>query len=327
MVHTKRTLGAYYTEKNIFTLPEVEEWLKRAGEISNILEPFAGGNNLVKMFIEAFPNINAYFTSYDLFPGKNSYPSVPIFVKDTLSDYPSGFKIAISNPPYLAKNSATRRGLPFPSDEYDDLYQAALEKMLDNSEYVAAIIPESFITQGKYFERLLSVTTLNIPMFKDTSCPACLALFVPELTDDFSCFRFFGSPHRIGSFREIKKSLGEIPKPLIKMKFNDPSGQIGLIAVDNNRSPSIKFVEGKNIPHEKIKVSSRSFTRISLELPKLPMRKILSLLNKEISKYRKETSDIFLTSFRGLRKDGFYRRRLDFRTAKVIITKALYPYL
>ena len=45
--------------------------------------------------------------------------------------------------------------------------------------------------------------------------------------------------------------------------------------------------------------------------------------NRKIMQYRNATSDVFLTSFKGLRKDGRYRRRLDFNTAKNIMSSVL----
>ena len=65
---------------------------------------------------------------------------------DTILNYPVGYDVAITNPPYLAKNSATRRKLKYSYPEYEDLYQKCLEVMLEKTQFVAAIIPESFIT-------------------------------------------------------------------------------------------------------------------------------------------------------------------------------------
>ena len=42
---------------------------------------------------------------------------------------PEGYDFIITNPPYLAKNSSTRKGFSWHKDnKYDDLYKFCLEK-------------------------------------------------------------------------------------------------------------------------------------------------------------------------------------------------------
>jgi hypothetical protein len=72
-----------------------------------------------------------------------------------------------------------------------------------------------------------------------------------------------------------------------------------------------------------IKISSRSFTRIS-GLPKhINLNDFLNECNIILKDYREKTKDVLMTSFKGLRKDGKYRRRLDFKTVRYIMNKAL----
>lgn len=82
-------------------------------------------------------------------------------------------------------------------------------------------------------------------------------------------------------------------------------------------------MRGALIPDSKIKVSSRSITKVK-GLPKIvDLDKFLQVCNEELNKYRKKTHDVFLTSFKGLRSDNKYRRRLDFHTAQIIMNIAL----
>ena len=105
--------------------------------------------------------------------------------------------------------------------------------------------------------------------------------------------------------------------------FNDKNGNLGAKTVDSQKKEDCKFFYGENINPDLIKVSSRSFTRIS-GLPKNINRdEFIKKCNEILSDYRKSTKDIMLTSFKGLRKDGKYRRRLDFKTIKFILNKAL----
>ena len=318
-MENKKQLGKYYTVSNPFTLQIFQKWFRAVPDISNltILEPFAGSNNIVKLM-----SINNNWECYDIKPTKNLTPKFKIKKRDTIKDFPKGYKIAITNPPYLAKNSATRRNMTYQGDPYDDLYKKCLEQMLANLEYVAAIIPESFITSGLFRERLDCVISLTCKMFDDTDCPVCLALFSPNITQDFEIYRM---DNRLGSFSEMAYNM-LIPYNKFSWNMYDPTGEIGLIGIDNTTGPSIKFVEGSIIDSSKIKKSSRSITRIScnVKINDLPM--FLQICNNFLNIYRNNTGDIFMTSFKGLRKDGLYRRRLDFNTAQIIMEKVLLTY-
>ncbi len=73
--------------------------------------------------------------------------------RDTLKDFPVGFEVCVTNPPWLAKNSATKMQVPFYAGEYDDLYKYSLDKCLENCKNVIAIIPESFIRTNLFLGR------------------------------------------------------------------------------------------------------------------------------------------------------------------------------
>jgi len=118
---------------------------------------------------------NFDFVAYDINPGSSEVEK-----RDTIQNFPQGYKLIITNPPYLAKNSACRKKIAFPTTEHDDLYKLCLEIMLKNCDYVGAIIPASFINAGLFQERLHSYTLLSSQMFTDTENPVCLALFSPQ---------------------------------------------------------------------------------------------------------------------------------------------------
>jgi hypothetical protein len=60
--------------------------------------------------------------------------------------------------------------------------------------------------------------------------------------------------------------------------------------------------------------SCRSITKI-----KVSKKVKIEQLNAVLNDFRQQTSDVFLTAFKGLRRDGMYRRRLDFGLARKII--------
>lgn len=312
----KRAKGQYYTQGNPFKFKPFEIWSEQCNLSGNtVLEPFAGNGHIPRL-IDCLTHIHdVKWSLYDIDP---KHPDIT--ERDTLSDFPKGFDICITNPPWLARNSATRRGLLFPElCVYDDLYKYAIEQCLINCKWVAAIIPESFIRSGLFLDRLLHFVSIvpnndskKLNMFSDTEHPVGLALFEPDVTYDVSIWRndlYLGSIHQLSKFLPEKSSNKDIV-------FNDPKGNLGLIAIDNTISPSIRFCDSKELLSYEVNHKCRSITKISV--PKYIIKDI-ETLNKSLNDIRNNTHDIFLTAFKGLRKDGCYRRRLDFSLCRSII--------
>ncbi|MDR2581220.1 MAG: hypothetical protein LBC85_09545 [Fibromonadaceae bacterium] len=302
----KRTNGQYFTQNNPFKNCAFMEWSKTCDFRNQIiLEPFAGANNLIKMLKNM--KLCKGFVSYDIEPKSKN-----VLYKDTLLDFPKGYNICITNPPYLAKNSATRRRLNYPNTNYDDLYKYALSKCLENCENVGAIIPASFLNSSLFRHRLSHYILLSSKMFNDTEHPVCLALFKNTSKE----IKIYDGESYIGLLSELERKL---PKnnDCSEIKFNDRNGKLGLIAIDNTIEPSIKFIRGEEIPPDKIEFTSRSITRITIK--ERNINGLIKKLNSNLNKFRDETADIFLTPFKGIRKDGKFRRRLDFSMARSLI--------
>jgi hypothetical protein len=305
----KRTNGQYFTETNPFINDGFLKWSQACNIENNIiLEPFAGSNNLIRMLQEM--KLCNNFVSYDIEP-----QSKDVIIKDTLQDFPQGYKVCITNPPYLAQNSAKRRGLFYPKTKFDDLYKFALSKCLENCEYVSAIIPASFLNAKIFRDRLSHYILLNNQMFGDTEHPVCLALFTKQATET----EIYEGNKYLGFLSEIEAKLPSL-KQNIDMKFNDKNGNIGLFAIDNTVQPSIAFCKGSEINPSKVSNSSRAITRISIDCD---AEKILKRLNERLNDFRSETFDLLLTPFKGLRRDNKFRRRLDYATARLLINDCI----
>lgn len=306
----KRGKGQYFTVYNPFLNGGFSAWAKRS-ELAQrrILEPFAGSNNLIEMLQGL--GLCKDFASYDIEPRNDL-----VEARDSLSDFPSGFSVCVTNPPYLARNSAKRRGLFFPDCEFDDLYKFSLKKCLDNCLFVAAIVPASFLNSGLFRDRLTCYVSLNVRMFNDTDHPVCLALFEPESKG----VRVFSDRSYIGMLADLECRL-PVPKERVEMDFNSKFGELGLFAIDNTMGPSIEFCRGSDISSSRISSSSRSITRIRVDFSNVS--KLIKNLNDYFSDFRRDTYDIFLTPFKGLRRDGFYRRRLDYDLARSVINKVI----
>lgn len=317
----KKLQGQFFTISNPFNNNLFFEWVDNIENFSKqkLLEPFAGSNNIVNM-IESLGFYNEW-ECFDIAKHTSNNKKYPIIIQDVLENYPQGFNIAITNPPYLARNSATRSNLPFPNTKYDDIYKLSLDVMLNNNQYVAAIIPESFLTQNIFHDRLYGVISLTDKMFDDTECPVCLALFNPPKLLTENNFKIYIENEFIGNYQDIKQSLKN-PSYNLDFDFNNPNGEVGLFAVDNTKNSSIKFVMGKDIPSSKVKYTSRSITRIKINNDNIDINELIAKSNKILQEHRASSNDLFLTAFKGLRDDGRYRRRLDYKNAKRILNLA-----
>ena len=344
----KRELGQYYTQGNPFILDPFLNWAKRTGLHNQVvLEPFAGTGNIPAL-VEATGLKCKEWSLFDVDPKKDD-----IKQKDTLSDFPKGYNVCITNPPWLARNSATRRNIPYPKNiNFDDVYKHSLHLALGNCKWVAAIIPESFIRVNRFKERLEDFVSLipdriesfnylkeqqcfDLPlwnkepiidrtkqsifssnsMFIDTDHPVGLALFGPKLVTDT---RIWQNNIYVGDYRTLKLYLPAYSNNK-KIEFNISDANLGLIAIDNTIEASIRFCTVEEIADYPVTKQSRSITKI-----KVPWEPDIDYLNNRIKEIREKTYDVFLTAFKGVRQDKQYRRRLDFTLARSIINEQQY---
>ena len=309
-MNIKRTRGRFYTAGNPFTLAPFQEWADRIGlPDKRVLEPFAGANGLIRMLRELSLCKDA--AAYDIDPADRD-----VRRRDTLANFPSDFEVCVTNPPWLARNSATRRGLPYPGGGYGDLYQRCLELCLDRCPHVAALVPASFLQSGLFRERLQRYILLHRILFDDTENPVCLALFGPEPA---ATVRIYHDEEYVGDLRALARRL-PVEKRRRELKFNDPDGPLGFISFDDTRRPSIRFCDADEIKDYSIKTSSRFVTRINGCGPVTPAQ--VARLNRDIAVFRRDTADVFLTPFKGLRRDGQYRRRMEYALARRFLNAA-----
>lgn len=283
-----------------------------------ILEPYAGANNILQLMSES--GFNYKWKCYDIEPPEiNNFPEYKVEYRDTIKDFPEGYKICVTNCPYLGKSSASRRKIDYPWEE-DDLYKVCVNRMLNHCDFVACIIPESFITSKINKDRLWGIISLTCKMFLDTDCPVCLALFTPNKVKET---KIYSNEEYLGTLEELSNIELTGDTKYHTWVFNDKEGNIGVKTVDNQKTNDCKFFDGNLINPEDIKVSSRAFTRISGLPHNINKEKFISICNKILEDYRYKTKDVLMTSFKGLRSDGKYRRRLDFRTVRCILNKTL----
>jgi len=303
-MQNKRVLGQYFTKYNPFSLLPFQEWVKDINvQDKIILEPFAGENSLIKFLISN--GLCSRYTSFDIEP-----KAIDVHYRDTLKDFPVGFDVCITNPPWLAKNSATKMRVSFYAEKYDDLYKYSISKCLKNCKNVVVIVPESFIRTGLFLSRLNTFISLTSNAFDDTTHPVGMALFDDKESSEVKIYRdndFIGLLSEIEAQRPPHVSNKDII-------FNEQKGNLGLIALDNCKEASIRFCDPRELQGYEVKKHGRHITILSV-----PFKPKIKDYNHVIKSFRQSTQDVLMTSYRGIRKDGFYRRRLDWQLAKDII--------
>jgi hypothetical protein len=320
----QKILGQFFTKKNIFKNKIFQNWFLSISEKSRktILEPFAGKNGLIDM-LDELKLIDSY-QSFDIEPQHENVQQ-----NDSILSFPQGFNVCITNPPFLAKNVASRKNIPVLIEPFSDLYEKCLDLCLKNCDYVAAIVPESFIVSPFFKTRLYAVISLTSKsLFQHTEHPVCLALFNPTKTSDYLVFQ---DEKLLGNYNEKLNEINDWLKEdeNSRITFHDKSGQLGLFNIDaTNIDKIMHFSFGELIEPKDVGYHARLRTRIKILTPtdkpltKAQLTSFIKTCNKVLAEYRTKTNDIFLTSFKGLRSDGFYRRRLDYSTARLIVAKA-----
>ncbi len=303
-IDIKRTNGRYYTVVNPFKLKPFKIWAKKVKLTENkILEPFAGSNNIIKMLKQ---ENDIKFCSFDIHPKDST-----VNKQDTIKNFPTGYKICITNPPWLARYSARRKGLHYPNINYDNIYKHCLEIALKNCENVCFIIPATYLRTALFKDRLDSIIFINNNLFMETENPVCVALFTKKSNNT----RVYYDDKFVGTLNQLKDFLPK-SKKIKKIIFNSKTGNLGLICIDNTVEPTIRFCRGDEILRS-IKHSDRLITRIQCDGIDIDLT--VKTLNRQLAKIRKNTHDVFLAPFKGLRKDGYYRRRIDYDLVRRMI--------
>jgi len=313
----KRELGAFYTQGNPFALSSFESWLASAEPTGCVLEPFAGSASIPRLLHQA--GYEKSWKMYDISPSHEHVEQ-----RDSLKNFPTGFKCVISNPPYLSYHFAKRKGLSVNRADfrsYSSLYLVAIEECLRAAPYVGLIVPESFITSGHHRERLTKVISLSeLAMFADTTMPTCLALWSPNPT----ATEYWVGDRYVGELNTLESDCRWNSESALRIRFNAIDGNIGLWAIDDTRGPSIRFCEAAEIPVEKIKVSARLVSRIQVRgLADADIPRVISTANEILTEWRLKTADVLLTAFKGPRADGRFRRRIDYKNARAILAQAV----
>ncbi len=296
---TKQLLGQYYTTTDPFNRSDAfKDWYKMVPKDVTFLEPFAGAGHLFKY-------IDVDWDGYDIAP---NHPKV--VERNTIRDFPRGYKVCITNPPYLAKTVVSRKKLPVVL-KHEDLYLDALQVCLDNCDYVAAIIPSTFWNQNLFKDRLYAWDKFDMKLFSDTDNPAGIAYFVPYKVDQKRTY--INGEEIILDYRNTPRSVP------FEMTFNPRDSYRHIVN-------GIDRIDGDNIH---VKVGSVEYKNTNRNIFSMNSPHIgdehLSLINDAITSYRLSTKDFYLTSFKSLQKSGKYRKRISFKEVRWICDSVINP--
>ncbi len=315
----KASLGQFFTKNDLWLKNHILEFIKSTGTII-AFDPFAGAGDLLNVAKKiGFKKIKGFDIDNSLNWEQN----------DSLLSIPKiNNSIIITNPPYLTNYSAKRKGIYenvkkyFDTCHYDDIYQLAIEKCLTN-DFGVLIVPETFINSGFPKNRLVSITIIENQLFNDTENPICVICFnnKNKLHDKIKVYKNGELLGNLDYFEKMRK----MPQKNIYMKFNSPKGQIALRAVDTtDPQKPIAFMKPEKIDYNlsKIKYSSRLITLIELEIKNDTIDRIIEYSNNSLFDFREPTCDVLLSPFKGNKKNGERRRRLDYLTARAILEEA-----
>ena len=97
---TKQLLGQFYTTSDPFLGSDAFSlWNNLRPKNTKVIEPFAGSGLLYSYLEEDW-------VGYDIDPKLDN-----IIKQDTIENFPTGYRVCITNPPYLAKTTISRQKL------------------------------------------------------------------------------------------------------------------------------------------------------------------------------------------------------------------------
>lgn len=318
MENKKIKLGQFFTKATLWLKPQVEDFIKNS-KCNVAYDPFAGGGDLLKAANDIL--------NFKEIKGLDIDASLEWETNDSLMNIPHiDNAIIITNPPYIAKQSASRKKIDlsqyFSLSSYDDVYLIALDKMLEAQKQVVAIIPESFINSSyRQKSKIHSITILEENPFEDTENPVCVVCFDGK-EKNYNQIKVYKNDKLVNNLQNIFDIRIE-PSNSIKITFNTLEGWLGLRAIDSTDDKTfINFDYKENFDYDwehNIKVSSRHLSLIQIDVPCGKRDDFIKRCNEIIQQIRIDSSDILLTPFKGNTKSGVRRRRLDFRLARAIM--------
>lgn len=314
--------GKFHTKGDSWLFPQIIEFIKSTNS-KFVLDPFAGNGDM----------LNVIQRELKLMPlGFDIDQKLSWRINDSLVEIPAcdSGTIIVTNPPFLAKYSASRKGVitqvaKYYADNppYDDLYKIALTKITKASKNAIVIVPETYMSDQILSYLCSSITIIEENLFQDTTQPVCILAFdgIHKKASDVIIYKNSKKVTNLGVLNDCKI----LPLNKYDIKFNDLSGQIGLQGVDLTKPEDcIKFMPLEALKYDRASISSSSRLYSAIKIPDTFYTKDLPLkCNIILNSLREKSYDLIFSAFKGNTNEGKRRRRLDFYTARAIIEYAI----
>lgn len=320
--------GTFYTHKTSWLTTPVQEFLEaHRTPTTPVLDPFAGNGDLLTCLSQRYPTLAC--EGYDIARGER-WP-----INDSLAHIPNPSAALIcTNPPYLAKHSAKRKGVFAHVQSYYathyDLYELAITRSMETAQAAILIVPETFLHSAFPKTQLALVSVITESPFTDTDNPVCVACFETDRQDGNDNARVYVDNQYVCRLSTLRHAR-ETTRRDSRVVFNDPAGNLALKAVDGTAphdrvrfAQPDQFYYGRN----RIKHSSRLVTYIRVHgIGAQAMPTFIDAVNQQVETLRRNTADLILSPFKGNNKAGQRRRRLDYALARTLIVQTLEEYV
>ena len=312
--------GQFHTVRHAWLKPQVQRFIASAGRV-DIVDPFAGNGDIFAALRPLLPE--ADFVGFDL------DPACAWQINDSLKRVPKvDGAMVVTNPPYLAKHSAARKGVLHQVESYyresglNDLYLIAMRTCTAAYPRGVFIVPETFLNSGHVFAGIESITVILEDIFNDTDNPVCVVCYDRDHT---GAPDVYVGDERIGRYPDIM-ALRPKPTGAIDIRFNVIGAPVGLRAIDlPSAGKKISFMPAADMEYDTsgIKISSRLMTFV--KVAGVSSENVLDYCrraNRILAQLRERSHDAILSPFKGNAKDGTRRRRLDYELARAILEQA-----
>lgn len=312
--------GTFYTTKASWLTKPVRSFFKEKIAFNkHVLDPFAGVGDILECLQRDYGIVGH---GYDI--AGNRWVD-----NDSLLYVPNPHKYLVcTNPPYLAKHSAKRKGVwklvRKYYAKYYDLYETAISKCMENADAGIFIVPETFLHSNLLKNQLRLVSVILKNPFSDTENPVCVACFDSSHEGGAENAEVYIEDRYVCRMADIDRRA-YVANSYHHISFNNPKGNVALKAVDGtNPEDRIRFERPEGFYYDRYRIvcSSRLVTYIEVG-GVLNLDDFLQELNERLERIRYDTDDLILSPFKGNNKAGQRRRRLDYRLARYLISETL----
>lgn len=325
--------GVFYTTKLNWLTPTVINFINSLNP-SHYCDPFAGDGNLLDALNNFDKTPHLPIIGFDLnrpekWKKNDSLLKIPELPEKS---------IIITNPPWLGKSSASKKGILNEVEAYYDtdglkfvdLYEVAIYRMIQSGHPFVSLVPDSVITSDskrfKVKNKLTAIISLKESPFNDTGYLTSVVLYDPNNKSPLKIYWSKETDHGIqddylGTMDEIESKKFSMDKRLGKPKrdirFNVLSGPIGVRLLDmikENDKAGFFTAEDFSIRPIKNVKNLRFATHVHIdpkELEGIDTNVLVDRCNEVLREYRAGPCEILNPSFMENNHLGQRRRRIS----------------